>query len=160
MAYNIKEIGRPISLAITTPNVTIEDITDWSYKDTKTVDFKSSGNSTYDRHYLSKFGDVLEIKTSDVSLALGTLQKGATVAGVTFLAEAPIVGDAGGTTNTIGLQHEEQLKIEMSYAIVEESTDISGNAEGTPAEYVIRLRATRMPDGTAPTVTKALAAAG
>lgn len=158
MAYNIKEIGRPISLVIGTPNVTIKEITDWSYKDGKTVNFKSSGNRKYDRHNLSKFAETIEIKTSDVSLAMGTLKKGATVSGVVFTAEAPIVGDAGGTTNSIGLQHSEQLKIEMSYAVVEECADISGNAEGSPAEYVIRLRTTALPDGTDPIVSNTLAA--
>lgn len=158
MAYNIKEIGRPISLNITTPDVEILDISDWSYSDEKSIEYKSSGNSTYDRHYLSKFGNVLTIKTSDVSLALTTLAKGATVAGVVFLAEAPYVGDAGGTTNEIGLQHSQNLQVSMSYCVVEESTNISGNADGTPAEYEIKLRAVRKPDGTAPTVSVTLVA--
>jgi hypothetical protein len=153
MAYNIKELGRPVSLVISTPSVTIEDISDWSFSDEKSIEYKSSGNSTYDRHYLTKFGNVLTIKTTDVSLALDELQKGATVAGITFLVEAPYVGDAGGTTNDIGLQHAEQLSITMSYAVVEESGNLSGNAEGTPAEYEIKLRAIRKPDGTPPTVS-------
>lgn len=158
MSYNIKEIGRPISLVLGTPALTILDILDWSYTDGKSIEFKSSGNSTYDRHYLTKFSHELMIKTTDASLALGLLKKGATVAGAVFLAEAPIVGDAGGTTNTIGLQHTDEFKVEMSYAIVLEAGPIAGNAEGTPAEYEIKLRAIKKPDGTAPTVTSGLVA--
>jgi hypothetical protein len=153
MAYDIQEIGRPISLTIGTPSVSLEDITDWSYSDEKSIEFKSSGNTTYDRHYLAKFGHVLMVKTSDVATALETLKKGATVENVTFLAEAPYVGDSGGTVNTIGLQHTDKLRIYFSYAVVEESGNISGNADGTPAEFEIKLRAIRKPDGTAPTTT-------
>jgi hypothetical protein len=156
MPYDISEIGRPVSLELTTPDLTIEDISDWSLTDEKSIEYKSSGNSTYDRHYLTKFGHVLTIKTTDVSLALGALEKGATVAGLTFTAEAPYVGDAGGTTNDIGLQHDQQLTVTFSYAVVEESGNLSGNADGTPAEFEIKFRAIRKPDGTAPTVSIAL----
>lgn len=152
MSYSIQEIGRPISLTIGTPSLQIKDITDWSYNDEKQIGYRASGNAKYKRHHIANFDDVLTIKTSDVSLAIGDLEKGTTVSNVVFLAEAPYVGDAEGTTNSIGLQHSEKLKISMSYCVVEESRNISGNAEGAPAEYEIKLRAIRKPDGTDATV--------
>ena len=156
MPYAIKEVARPVSLVVGTPALTITDLGEWSYTDEKTIDFRSSGNTTYDRHTLSKFGKVLSVKTTDVNLALASLEKGATVANVVFLAEAPYVGDAGGTTNSIGLQHTSRLQVSMSYAIVEECGPISGNEDGSPAEYEIKFRAIRKPDGTAPVVTVTL----
>jgi hypothetical protein len=150
--YDIKEIGRPISLTIGTPALVIRDITDWEYTDGKEGKFKASGNRKYERHCIGKFQDTLTIKTTDASLAVGGLKKMATVAGVVFLAEAPIVGDAGGDTNEIGLQHEDNFRVSMSYCVVEECGPISGNAEGDPVEYEIKLRAVRKPDGTDPDV--------
>lgn len=155
MAYDIKEIGMPISCVLTTPSLTITDITDWSYEPATKVNYRKSGNEKHSRHYLTDLDEVLTIKTSDANIAFGStpLKKGVAVAGLTFTAEAPSVGDAGGTSNSIGLQHTGVFAVTMSYAAVEECRKISGNATGAPAEYEIVFRTVRTPAGADATTT-------
>lgn len=152
-----EQVGAPLSVVMTTPALTINDIMEGSFKFDPELNEHFAGKSRFPRYTIGNDNTTITFKTTDKA-AIAALIKGMEAAGVAITFKGTYTGvDAEGTVT----QSTVQVTATISNMRVVEAIEVKNDSDKKPAEFEITLRAAaKESDGADPTIEFAYAAEG
>lgn len=138
-ALNLKQIGRPVSLAITSPAVTITDISSGHGSDDFEMLKHRSGNKRTARRLKGDDLGWIEVTTTDAS-AITSLKKGTLCTTIVLTRECTKAANTATTTPT------ELLKTTITVGSQENDLAPEPSSDGSPKSYTLRFETCEHPE--------------